>query len=71
METILVQLQRKKRPEKAKFDYRLFFIIGISLFATGMTLSLAIEFVIGIGLWAGGILFIIIGLANIKKWDKF
>jgi hypothetical protein len=59
---------RSRRKKEENFDYRVFFIIGISLFGTGMALALSIGLAMGIGLIGGGIGLFVIGLSNQDKW---
>jgi hypothetical protein len=50
-------------------DYRIFFILGISLFAMGISLISAVgpAFIIFLGC---GVVYMVIGLANRDKWAE-
>jgi len=51
------------KKKKREMDYRAFYIIGISLFAVGLATK-------AYGLFAAGVVFFIIGLANMDKGKK-
>lgn len=55
---------------KKKVNYRIFFIISYSLIGSGIALSFAIGFTIGVALLGTGLCFMAIGLANRDKWEK-
>lgn len=50
-------------------DYRVFFILGCSLIAVGISLMSAVGPAF-LGFLGSGVVFMIIGLANRDKWEK-
>jgi len=69
-------LRKKKKEGKAgETDYRAFFIMGVVFFPTGFAMIMAyffaeIPFEIGLPLFALGLIYLIIGLANRDKRKK-
>jgi len=51
------------KKKKRELDYRAFYVIGLSLFVVGLATKIY-------GLFAGGLVLFIIGLANRDKWSK-
>lgn len=73
---LIVVLQKRKREEKTgETDYRAFFIMGVAFMPTGFAMIMVyffteIPFEIGLPLFALGLIYLIIGLANRDKWNK-
>ena len=71
----LMVWKRKKEGKLEEPDYRAFYVMGIIWVPAGIVFMLAyflldIPFVIGIPLFAMGLTYLIIGLANRDKWKK-
>ena len=72
---VLVVWKRKKEGKLEEPNYRAFFVMGVIWFPAGivfMVISflLDIPFVIGMPLFAMGLIYLIVGLANRDKWKK-
>ena len=73
---LAVLMVRKKQKEgKQIVNYRAFFLLGItwvpfSIILMTVSFILQIPFYIGFPLFAVGIIYLIIGLANRDKWKK-
>ena len=73
---LVVVLRKRKREGKAgETDYRTFFIMGLAFLPTGFAMMMVyflaeIPFEIGLPLFALGLIYLIIGLANRDKWKK-
>jgi LPXTG-motif cell wall-anchored protein len=73
---LVVVLRKRKREGKAgETDYRAFFIMGVAFLPTGFAMMMVyflaeIPFEIGLPLFALGLIYLIIGLANRDKWKK-
>jgi LPXTG-motif cell wall-anchored protein len=73
---LVVVLRKRKREGKAEeTDYRTFFIMGLAFLPTGFAMMLVyflveIPFEVGLPLFALGLIYLIIGLANRDKWKK-
>jgi hypothetical protein len=71
----LVAWKRKKAGELEEPDYRAFFIMGIVCVPVGIVFMLIvfqtdIPFVVAMPLFAMGLMYLAIGLANRDKWKK-
>ena len=67
--------KRKKTTQTAETNYRVFFIMGVILMPTGLSLmvvSLLTEllFTIGLPFFILGVVYLAIGLDNRDKWNK-
>ena len=58
---IATYIMNKQGEQRKKPDYRVFFILGISLLPVGIATD-------NPGLWGMGAIFLILGLANRSKW---
>ena len=72
---VVVLRKRKKEGKAGETDYRAFFIMGLAFLPTGFAMMLVyfladIPFEIGLPLFALGLIYLIIGLANRDKWKK-
>ena len=72
---VLVLRKRKRERKAGETDYRAFFIIGVAFLPTGLAMMMVyffaeIPFEIGLPLFALGLIYLIIGLANRDKWHK-
>ncbi len=72
---VLVLRKRKRDRKVGETDYRAFFIMGIAFLPTGLAMMMVylfaeIPFEIGLPLFALGLIYLIIGLANRDKWNK-
>lgn len=72
---VLVLRKRKRERKAGETDYRAFFIIGAAFLPTGLAMIMVyffaeIPFEIGLPLFALGLIYLIVGLANRDKWDK-
>jgi drug/metabolite transporter (DMT)-like permease len=73
---LVVVLRKRKREGKAEeTDYRAFFIMGVAFLPTGFAMMIVyflveIPFEVGLPLFALGLIYLIIGLANRDKWKK-
>jgi len=73
---LVVVLRKRKREGKAgEADYRAFFIMGLAFLPTGLAMMIVyflveIPFEVGLPLFALGLIYLIIGLANRDKWKK-
>jgi len=73
---LVVVLRKRKREGKAEeTDYRAFFIMGLAFLPTGFAMMMVyflveIPFEVGLPLFALGLIYLIIGLANRDKWKK-
>jgi len=68
-------VRKRKREEKPQVDYRTFFILGttwvpFSIILMIVSFILQIPFYIGFPLFALGLIYLIIGLANRDKWQQ-
>jgi uncharacterized membrane protein HdeD (DUF308 family) len=73
--TLMTIWKRRKKGEPSEPNYRAFFVMGIVWFPVGLTsmiiyFLLDISFVVGIPLFAMGIIYMTIGLVNRDKWKK-
>jgi hypothetical protein len=71
----LVLWKRRKEGKVEEPDYRAFFVMGLTWFPAGVVLMIVyfvsdIPFVIGMPLFAMGLVYLAIGLANRDKWKK-
>ena len=72
---VLVLRKRKSEQKAGETDYRAFFIMGVAFLPTGFAMMMVyffaeIPFEIGLPLFALGLIYLIIGLANRDKWHK-
>jgi len=72
---VLILRKRKRERKAGETDYRAFFIMGVAFLPTGLAMMLVyffaeIPFEIGLPLFALGLIYLIIGLANRDKWNK-
>jgi len=72
---VLVLRKRKRERKAGETDYRAFFIIGVAFLPTGLAIMMVyffaeIPFEIGLPLFALGLIYLIVGLANRDKWNK-
>jgi uncharacterized membrane protein len=72
---VLVLRKRKRERKAGETDYRAFFIMGVAFLPTGFAMMMVyffaeIPFEIGLPLFALGLIYLIIGLANRDKWHK-
>jgi len=58
---VAIFIKSKTRNEQSETDYRVFFILGISLLPVGIATK-------NPGLWGVGVVFLILGLVNRDKW---
>ena len=58
---IAIYVMKKKTGQKVEPDYRVFFILGISLLPIGIATD-------NPGMWGVGAVFLVLGLANRDKW---
>jgi flagellar basal body-associated protein FliL len=58
---IAIYIKSKTRNEQTEIDYRVFFILGISLLPVGIATD-------NPGMWGIGAVFLILGLVNRDKW---
>lgn len=59
----LIYLRKVKSAKKRDPDYRTLFIIGCTWIPLGLALK-------NPGFWIGGLIFMVVGLANKKKWKE-
>jgi len=72
---VLVLRKRKRKQKAGETDYRAFFILGVAFLPTGLAMMMVyffaeIPFEIGLPLFALGLIYLIVGLANRDKWNK-
>jgi uncharacterized membrane protein len=73
---LVAVLRKRKREGKAgETDYKAFFIMGIAFLPTGFAMMMVyffaeLPFEIGLPLFALGLVYLLIGLANRYKWKK-
>jgi heme A synthase len=73
---LVVVLRKRKGVGKTReTDYRAFFIMGLAFLPTGLAMMLVyflveIPLEIGLPLFALGLVFLVVGLANRDKWKK-
>lgn len=72
---VMVLRKRKRERKGGETDYRAFFIMGVAFLPTGLAMMIVyffaeIPFEIGLPLFALGLIYLIIGLANRDKWKK-
>ena len=72
---VLVLRKRKRERKAGETDYRAFFILGVAFLPTGLAMMMVyffaeIPFEIGLPLFALGLIYLIVGLANRDKWNK-
>ena len=72
---VMVLRKRKRERKTGETDYRAFFIMGVAFLPTGLAMMIVyffaeIPFEIGLPLFALGLIYLIIGLANRDKWHK-
>ena len=72
---VAVLRKRKKEGKAGETDYRAFFIMGIVFLPTGFAMMMVyflaeLPFEIGLPLFALGLVYLLIGLANRDKWKK-
>jgi hypothetical protein len=58
---IAIYIKSKTRNEQTEIDYRVFFILGISLLPVGIATD-------NPGMWGIGAVFLVLGLVNRDKW---
>ncbi len=73
--TLVTIWKRRKKGEPSEPNYRAFFVMGIVWFPVGLTsmiiyFLLDISFVVGMPLFAMGIIYMTIGWVNRHKWKK-
>ena len=71
----VLMVRKRKKEGKPQADYRIFFLLGITWLPFSIILMIAsfilqIPFYIGFPLFAVGITYLVIGLANRDKWKK-
>ena len=73
---LVAVLRKRKREGKAgETDYKAFFIMGIAFLPTGFAMMMVyffaeLPFEIGLPLFALGLVYLLIGVANRDKWRK-
>jgi uncharacterized membrane protein len=73
---LVAVLRKRKREGKAgETDYKAFFIMGVVFLPTGFAMMMVyflaeLPFEIGLPLFALGLVYLLIGLANRDKWRK-
>jgi uncharacterized membrane protein len=73
---LVAVLRKRKREGKAgETDYKAFFIMGVVFLPTGFAMMMVyflaeLPFEIGLPLFALGLVYLLIGLANRDKWKK-
>ena len=73
---LVAVLRKRKREGKAgETDYKAFFIMGVVFLPTGFAMMIVyflaeLPFEIGLPLFALGLVYLLIGLANRDKWRK-
>jgi len=72
---VLVLRKRKREGNPGEKDYRAFFIMGVAFLPTGFAMMIVhffaeLPFEIGLPLFALGLIYLIVGLANRDKWHK-
>jgi hypothetical protein len=67
--TLIVWMKKKKGTYKEP-NYRIFFILGICLLPMGFIVMVTADNPGFIGISGLGIIYITIGLSNIKKWKE-
>ena len=72
---VVVLRKRRKEGKAGETDYRAFFIMGLAFLPTGFAMIIVyflvdIPFEVGLPLFALGLIYLIIGLANRDKWKK-
>jgi uncharacterized membrane protein len=72
---VLVLRKRKRERKAGETDYRAFFIMGVAFLPTGLAMMMVyffaeIPFEVGLPLFALGLIYLIVGLANRDKWNK-
>lgn len=72
---VVVLRKRKKQGKAGETDYRAFFIMGLAFLPTGFAMMIVyflaeLPFEIGLPLFALGLAYLFIGLANRDKWKK-
>jgi uncharacterized membrane protein len=72
---VLVLRKRKSERKAGETDYRAFFILGVAFLPTGLAMMIVyffaeIPFEIGLPLFALGLIYLIVGLANRDKWNR-
>jgi LPXTG-motif cell wall-anchored protein len=72
---VVVLRKRRKEGKAGETDYRAFFIMGLAFLPTGFAMIIVyflvdIPFEVGLPLFALGLIYLIIGLANHNKWKK-
>lgn len=72
---LAIVLLFRKKEGKVEPDYRTFFLMGIVFVSVGivftlMTLLLDISLIVGIPIFAMGLMYLIYGLGNRDKWKK-
>ena len=70
-----LMVRKRKREGKPQVDYRTFFILGVTWVPFSIVLMivsfiLQIPFYIGFPLFALGLIYLILGLANRDKWKQ-
>ncbi len=72
---VLVLRKRKRERKAGETDYRAFFIMGVAFLPTGFAMMMVyffaeLPFEVGLPLFALGLIYLIVGLANRDKWNK-
>ena len=72
---VVVLRKRKREGKTGETDYQAFFIMGLAFLPTGAAMMIVyflaeLPFEIGLPLFALGLIYLIIGLANRDKWKK-
>ena len=68
--TVIIIKRNKKISNQEETNYLTFFILGITFLPMGIVMSITIENPGFFGIAGMGAVFLIIGLANRKKWEK-
>ena len=66
----LIVFKKKKEGKIGEPNYKVFHFLGIIWIATGIVFMVSINFVLGIAFMGMGLSYMIIGLANMDKWEK-
>lgn len=72
---VLILRKKKKERKSGETDYRAFFIMGVAFLPTGFAMMMVYlfsesSFEVGLPLFALGLIYLIIGLANRDKWNN-
>jgi hypothetical protein len=72
---VLVVWKRRREEQVRQTNYYAFFVMGISFLPAGLALMIVysatgIPFIVGLPLFAIGLVYLTIGLSNRDKWKK-